>query len=106
MYAVIKTGGKQYLVKPKDKVKVEKLPAKEGGLVKLDQVLLLADEKGEKVTLGKPLVEGALVEARVLNQGKADKITVIKYKAKVRYRRKRGHRQPFTLLEISRVVTK
>ncbi|MFA5106829.1 MAG: 50S ribosomal protein L21 [Patescibacteria group bacterium] len=106
MYAVIKTGGKQYLVKEKTRLSVEKLIANEGEILTLTQVLMLADETGKTVTVGKPTVSGATVTAKVLKQGKLPKVTVIKYKAKVRYRRKRGHRQPFTELEITKISAK
>lgn len=98
MLAVIKTGGKQYIVKENDKLKVEKLEANEGDTIKLTEVLL-ADEK-----IGSPLIEGAYVEAKVLRQDKAKKIRVVKFKSKVRYLRTRGHRQPFTELQILKIV--
>ncbi|MCR4280224.1 MAG: 50S ribosomal protein L21 [Candidatus Komeilibacteria bacterium] len=97
--AVIKTGGKQYLVKPGDKVKVEKLVAEEGKSFEFEQVLLRADEKGKKVELGFPILEKKL-NATPLRTARGKKITVIKYKNKIRYRRKTGHRQTFTELEI------
>ncbi len=97
MLAVIKTGGKQYLVKEGTKIKVEKLEAAEGSTIKLDEVLLA----GEKI--GSPLVEGASVEAKVLKQARHDKIRVVKFKAKSRYTRTRGHRQHYTELEISKI---
>ncbi|MBN1779340.1 MAG: 50S ribosomal protein L21 [Candidatus Buchananbacteria bacterium] len=99
--AVIKTGGKQYLVKPKDTIKVEKLPNQVGDIVKFD-ALLVSDEAGKEVKIGQPS-SGISVEAKVLDQSKEDKITVIKYKSKVRYRRKAGHRQPFTKIEIQKI---
>lgn len=106
MYAVIKTGGKQYLVKEKTRLNIEKILANDGETVIFDQVLMLADEAGKTVVTGKPTVAGATVTAKVITQGKLPKVTVIKYKAKVRYRRKRGHRQPFTLIEILKIVSK
>lgn len=97
MYAIVTTGGKQYKVSQNDVITVEKLDAKVGDEVKLD-VMMLVD--GDKVTNGNPLVKGAEVIAEVLEQGKEDKIVVFKYKAKKNYRRKQGHRQPFTALKI------
>ncbi len=98
MLAVIKTGGKQYLVKPGDKIKVEKLDKKEGEQFAFSDVLLV--EKDEKIKIGTPIISGAKVEAKILKHGKGDKIIVFKYKAKKRYSRKIGHRQPFTEIEI------
>ena len=99
MFAVIKTGGKQYKVSPGQKVKIEKLDAAEGAAVHFTEVLLFAD--GEKVGIGTPTVEGARVDAKVLSQGRAKKKIVFKYHAKSRYRKLRGHRQPFTEVEIT-----
>lgn len=99
MIAIVKTGGKQYKVKKGDKLKVEKLPEKEGAEITLNEVLLVADAK--KTEIGRPKVKNAKVTAKVLKQGRADKIEVIKYKNKTRYRRKIGHRQSFTELEIT-----
>jgi len=98
MLAVIKTGGKQYLVQPGDKLKVEKLDKKQGEEFSFSDVLLV--EKNKKVEIGKPFVEGAEVQAKVLSHGKGDKIIVFKYKAKKRESRKIGHRQPYTEIEI------
>lgn len=100
MIAVIKTGGKQYKVKEGDKIKVEKIAEKEGKTIKINEVLLVGDGKGKDVKVGTPLVKGAAVEARVLEQGRSPKVRVIKYKPKVRYRKEYGHRQPYTKLEI------
>ena len=97
MYAIITTGGKQYKVSQNDVITVEKLDAKVGDKINLD-VMMLVD--GEKVTNGNPLVKNAEVVAEVLEHGKEDKIVVFKYKAKKNYRRKQGHRQPFTALKI------
>ena len=101
MLAVIKTGGKQYLVTPKKKIKIEKLDKKEGSEVTFNEVLLL--EKNKKVEIGNPLVKGAKVVAKVLSQGKAKKVIAFKYKAKKRYKVKKGHRQPFTEIEILKI---
>jgi len=100
-FAVIETGGKQYKVAPGEKVKVEKLDVKEGDSFKFDKVLLTAD--GDKVEVGAPYVNGAVVEAKVLEQGRADKVIVFKYHSKTRYRKRKGHRQMFTELEIVKI---
>ncbi len=104
MFAVIKTGGKQYKVKEGSQFKVEKLTAEAGGKITFGDVLLVADEAGQNVKIGTPLVAGAKVEATVVEQGRADKITVVKYRAKLRYRRKIGHRQLFTEVKIDKIV--
>ncbi len=101
MYAVIETGGKQLTVREGDVVKVEKLEAAPGDVVTLDRVLLVG---GETITVGTPRVEGASVQARVVRQGRARKILVMKYKPKAHYRRKTGHRQDFTELRIERIA--
>lgn len=93
MFAVIKTGGKQYVVTPNQKLKVEKLETT-GDKVEFAEVLLIAD--GANITVGKPTIAGAKVTAKLLSQGKAKKINVIKYKSKSRYQVKKGHRQPYT----------
>lgn len=100
--AVIKTGGKQYLVNPGQRIKIEKIEAKDGDVFRFDQVLLLG--VGDEVTVGTPVVSGARVEARVLRQGRGRKIVVFKYHAKTRYRKKKGHRQPFTELQIEKIL--
>lgn len=102
MYAVIETGGKQYRVQEGDVVYVEKLDAEEGASFDFDKVLLISKE--DDLLAGKPYLEGAKVEATVLEQGKAKKIIVYKYKAKKNYRKKQGHRQPFTKLKIENIV--
>jgi large subunit ribosomal protein L21 len=98
MLAVIKTGGKQYRVSPKDKLRIEKIETAEGKEVVFDSVLLV--EKGKEIIIGEPMIKGATVTAKVLKQGKADKVMTFKYKAKKRYRLKKGHRQPYTQVEI------
>lgn len=98
MLAVIKTGGKQYKVSPKDKIKIEKLAAEEGAEVVFDNVLLVED--GKDLTIGEPEVKGATVTAKVLKQAKADKVMTFKYKSKKRYKLKKGHRQLYTEVEI------
>ena len=104
--AVIKTGGKQYKVKEKDTLKIEKILGDKGKKVNFSEVLLIADEKGKSVDIGAPKVKGAKVEATVLEQGRARKISVIKYKRKTRYRRNLGHRQAYTKVEINKIVAK
>ena len=101
MLAVIKTGGKQYLVIPGQKLKIEKLEKKDGDEVVFDQVLLV--EKSNKVEIGTPFIEGAKVTGKVLSQGKGKKVIVFKYRAKTRYRKKKGHRQTFTEVEIKTI---
>ena len=101
MYAVIVTGGKQYKVSEGDTLFIEKLDVEEGASVTFDQVLLAGE--GENVTVGAPTVEGATVEAKVVKNGKAKKIYVFKMKRKKNYRRKKGHRQPYTKVEITKI---
>jgi len=101
MFAVIRTGGKQYLVSPGDKIKVEKLDKEEGKEITFTDVLLL--EKNNKLEIGDPKVKGAKVVAKILKQDKAKKIIVLKYKPKSRYKKKTGHRQPFTEIEILKI---
>ena len=102
MYAVIETGGKQYKVSPGQTVDVERLDVAEGSTVDLDRVLLIADD--DKVTTGTPTIEGARVVATSQGERKGKKIIVLKYKPKVRYRKKTGHRQPYTRLTIDKIV--
>lgn len=102
MLAVITTGGKQYIVKEGDELNVEKLDLEEGKTVEFG-AMLVADEEGANVKVGTPQVEGAKVSATILETGKGKKIDVIKYKPKVRYRRKYGHRQPFTKIKIEKI---
>lgn len=102
MFAIIKTGGKQYKVAPGQKIKIEKLNVQEGKNVIFNEVLLLAGDKETKI--GQPLVGGAKIEGKVLAQKRADKVIIFKYKAKKRHKVKRGHRQPFTLVEITKIV--
>jgi len=102
MYAIIKTGGKQYLVREGDVIRVEKLNAEEGSVVTFDEVLAINDDESLKV--GAPTVEGAKVEAKVIKHGKGKKIVIFKYKPKKNYRKKQGHRQPFTQVQISKII--
>jgi large subunit ribosomal protein L21 len=101
MYAVFKTGGKQYRVEKGDTLRVEKLPGGVGDAVAFDQVLLVS---GEALAVGKPIVGGAKVEAKIVDQGLGRKIIVFKFRRRKNYRRKRGHRQPFTAVEITNIV--
>ncbi len=101
IYAIVETGGKQYKVSPGQTIEVAQLPEEEGSIVEFDRVLLVAD--GDKLHIGRPVV-AAKVKATVLGQGKSEKVTVFKYKPKVRYRRKRGHRQPYTKLVIDEIA--
>lgn len=101
MFAVIRTGGKQYLVSPGDKIKIEKLEKEEGKEVTFTDVLLV--EKSNKLEIGTPKVKGAKVIGKILKQDKAKKIIILKYKPKTRYKKKTGHRQPFTEVEILKI---
>jgi large subunit ribosomal protein L21 len=103
IYAIIETGGKQYRVTPGQVIDVDHLDVVEGITVELDRVLLVGDD--DKVAVGTPTVEGAKVIATSQGGGKAKKIIVFKYKPKVRYRRKKGHRQLYTTLAIDKIVT-
>lgn len=102
MFAVIATGGKQYLVKEGDSLRIEKIEGVKGDAVDFDKVLLIAEEDGSKVEVGTPNLS-AKVKAEILEQAKADKISVVKYKAKVRYRKRVGHRQLFTKVKITKI---
>ena len=99
MYAVIKTGGKQYRVSAGEKLKVESLRADIGAQIVLDQVLLVAD--GDKVTAGTPLVSGATVKATVVAHGRGEKVTIFKLRRRKHYRKTLGHRQNYTEIEIN-----
>ena len=101
MYAVIKTGGKQYSVKVGDVVYVEKLNAEDNSEVTFDQVLAVGEEGSVKV--GAPVVEGASVEAKIVKNGKGKKIRIFKYNPKKGYRKRQGHRQPYTKVEIGKI---
>jgi large subunit ribosomal protein L21 len=102
MYAVIETGGKQYRVEPGDTVVVEKLPGAAGDAVEFEQVLLLSDD--QNVAVGRPLVQGAKVTGKIVEQGRDDKIIVYKFQRRKDYRRKYGHRQAYTAVHINDVV--
>ena len=101
MNAIIVTGGKQYKVAEGDIVFIEKLPVEAGDTVKFDQVLAIID--GENATFGTPVVEGASVEAKIVKNGKGKKIRIFKYNAKKGYRKRQGHRQPYTKVEIGKI---
>ena len=103
-YAVIKTGGKQYRVTQGDRLRVEKLPGNVGDTVPLGEVLMVAAEGGGATKLGKPLLAGASVEAKITAQDRGKKIIIFKFRRRKNYRRKSGHRQPFTALEITNIV--
>lgn len=103
MFAVIKTGGKQYKIAEGDKILVEKLNHAVGEEFDFDQVLLVGNAKAENVKIGQPLIEGIKVHARVLENGKAEKKIIFKFKNKTRYWKKKGHRQPFTKVEILKI---
>lgn len=100
MYAVIKTGGKQYRVSPGDILRVEKLPADKGSTITFDQVLMVG---GDTVRVGAPLVSGATVSAKIVTHDRAKKIIVFKLKRRKNYRRKKGHRQLFTEIQINSI---
>ena len=101
MYAIIKTGGKQYKVSEGNEIIIEKLEAAEGDEVTFEEVFSVVD--GENVKIGQPLVEGAKVSGKVVKNGKGPKIRIFKYKHKTNYRRRQGHRQPFTKVKIEKI---
>lgn len=101
MYAVIQTGGKQYRVQQGDVIYVEKFDSQAGDPVSFDEVLLISDDSATKI--GAPVVEGAKVEGKVLGQVKSAKIVVMKYKSKKNSRKRQGHRQPYTKVEITAI---
>ena len=102
MYAVIKTGGKQYKVAPGEKLKVEQIPADVGAEVIIDQVLMVGD--GDNVRLGQPIVAGATVTATVVAHGRHDKLTIFKMRRRKHYRKHQGHRQNYTELKIDSIA--
>ncbi|MGC1712812.1 MAG: 50S ribosomal protein L21 [Methyloceanibacter sp.] len=103
MFAVIRTGGKQYRVAPNDIIEIEKIAGKPGDIIELSEVILLGGDGGPKT--GSPTIAGALVAAEVIEQRRADKITVFKKKRRANYRRKKGHRQALTALRITEILT-
>ena len=102
MYAVIKTGGKQYRVVAGERIKVEKLVGEVGSSVTLDQILMLAD--GDKVTIGSPIVQGASITATVLSHGRGDKVMIFKFRRRKHYRKTQGHRQSYTEIQIGAIA--
>ncbi|MBI2063789.1 MAG: 50S ribosomal protein L21 [Candidatus Yanofskybacteria bacterium] len=104
MFAIIKTGGKQYKVAEGGKFLIEKLDHKVGEEFDFEEVLLVGNAKAENAKIGNPLVRGAKVRARVLDHGKAEKKIIFKFKNKTRYWKKKGHRQPFTKVEILKIT--
>jgi large subunit ribosomal protein L21 len=102
MYAVIKTGGKQYRVMQGEYLRVEKLPADVDSTIEFDQVLLVGE--GENVTVGAPLVDGATVSAKVLSHGRADKVRIIKFRRRKHHKKQQGHRQHYTEIEITAIA--
>ena len=103
MYAVVESGGKQYKVQEGEILRVEKISGDVGSPVTFDKVLLLSD--GDKVDIGKPVLKTATVNGHIVQQGKAKKVIVFKYKRRKRYRRKQGHRQQYTAVQIDKIKT-
>jgi len=101
MYAIVNTGGKQYKVSQGDILRVEKIPGEIGSPVSFDKVLMFSD--GENVNIGQPVLGNVAVKGHIMEQGKAKKIIVFKYKRRKRYRRKLGHRQPYTAIKIDSI---
>ena len=102
MFAIIKTGGKQYIVSPGDKIKIEKVDEKEGDEIIFEEVLLL--EKNKKLEIGTPIVKGAKVTAKILKQGKGKKVIIFKHKPKKHYKVKKGHRHLLTEIEVTKIT--
>ena len=98
-FAVIQTGGKQYLIKPGQILKIEKIAGEKESIVFFDKVLLFVD--GDNIKIGRPFIEGAKIEAKILEQGREKKIIIQKFKPKTRYHKKQGHKQPYTEVKIS-----
>tara|TARA_B110000971_G_C20036034_1_gene514227 strand:- start:2503 stop:2880 length:378 start_codon:yes stop_codon:yes gene_type:complete len=105
MYAVIRTGGKQYRVAKDDVIAIERVDGKAGDKIKFDEILMLGED-GKTPSIGEPIVKGASVTAEVLEQGRADKITVIKFRRRKNYHRTKGHRQHETVLKITNISAK
>jgi large subunit ribosomal protein L21 len=104
MYAVVRTGGKQYRVAPGEVIKVERLDGEVGATIALDQVLMIGGDDVDQVRVGTPMIDGATVAAEVLEQAKAPKVIVFKKRRRKNYRRKRGHRQLQTVLRIQDIA--
>ncbi len=103
MYAVVASGGKQYKVREGEILRVEKIPGEIGADVSFDKILMFSD--GENVKIGRPVIEDVVVNGHIVSQGKAKKIIVFKYKRRKRYRKKQGHRQQFTAVQIDNIQT-
>ncbi len=101
MYAIVNTGGKQYKVRQGDVLRIEKIPGEVGSPVSLDRVLMFAD--GENVDIGRPVLDNVVVKGHIVDQNKARKVLVFKYKKRKRYRRKLGHRQKYTAVKIDSI---
>ncbi len=101
MYAVIETGGKQYRVEPGETVRIETLPGEAGDAVEFSRVLLIS---GDSVAVGRPAIDGAVVTGEIVEQGLGDKLIVYKFKRRKNYRKRNGHRQPYTAVKIQKVV--
>ena len=101
MYAIMNTGGKQYRIQEGQILRIEKIAGDVGAEVAFDKVLMVSD--GENVTIGRPTLENVLVKAQIVEQDKSKKILVFKYKKRKRYRRKQGHKQPFTAVKIGKI---
>ena len=104
MYAIMETGGKQFIVRQGDVLRVEKLPVEVGETVEVSHVLAIGEDEGGGITVGKPYVEGAKIMLKVTDQGKAKKILVFKYKPKKKYRKLRGHRQPYSEAVVEEII--
>jgi large subunit ribosomal protein L21 len=103
MYAIVRTGGKQYKVKPGDKVTVEKLEGNKGDSIKLEEVLFISEENDTDPMIGKPLVDGAKVDCEIVSQARTKKTIVFKFKKRKRYMRNKGHRQELTMLRVNNI---
>jgi len=103
MFAVIMTGGKQYIVREGQQLKIEKLPGEKGDKIDFQEVLLLAEDDGAVTDIGTPTLKGKKVSAEILEQGKGKKIDIVKYKPKSKYTRRTGHRQPYTKVLITKI---
>ncbi|MCK5460049.1 50S ribosomal protein L21 [Candidatus Parcubacteria bacterium] len=101
--AVIKTGGKQYIVKKGDDLKIEKIDEKIGRKINFEEVLLVSDKEEKEIKIGNPFIDGVKVQGEIIEQGKNKKVVVVKYKSKTRYKRTLGHRQNYTKVKITKV---
>ncbi|MEI6079301.1 MAG: 50S ribosomal protein L21 [bacterium] len=103
MYAIVRTGGKQYKVKPGDKFTVEKLTGDKGGSIGIEDVLLISEENDSEPVIGKPVISGAKVDCEIVSQARAKKVIVFKFKKRKRYMRNKGHRQHLTMLKVKSI---